>query len=355
MENKNEIWVIAERHGGRPRRVALELLSRARALAGQLEGLNGQRPPVWSVATGADEEVETTDLYRYGSDCVVLVCHPSLEEHRTDLHSAVLAELIREKKPGIVLIGATAWGSEVAPTVAARVKTGLAAHCADLWINGQGLLVQSVPAFGGKVLGEILCPRSRPQMASVRPGVFRAEPLERAGAGAPVLIRPDMPLDDSRIQVLEVQQEEISGKPLEEAEVVIAGGWGVGSRENWMLLEELADLLGAAVGCTRPALDEGWTRGEHTMIGTSGRYVRPKVYLGFGISGATHHVVGMKDSGLVISVNTNPNADIFQFSDVRVVADAAATARALTEYLKALGDNIFIRRRQAENGKDFDN
>ncbi|MFZ5647111.1 MAG: electron transfer flavoprotein subunit alpha/FixB family protein [Bacillota bacterium] len=338
MENKNQLWVVAERQGGSLRKVALELISRAVVLAARLEELKGERPGVWAVATGPDDGLDTGELYRYGADGVMLVCHPSLEDHRTDLHATALAELMKEKSPQIVLIGATAWGSEVAPTVAARLKTGLAAHCADLQINDQGLLVQSVPAFGGKVLGEILCPDRRPQMASVRPGVFRADPVNRAGAGVPVVIRPDISLDDSRIRVMEIQQEEISGKPLEEAEVVIAGGWGVGSKENWMLLEELAELLGAAVGCTRPALDEGWTRGDHTMIGTSGKNIRPKVYLGFGISGATHHVVGMKDSGLVISVNTNPKADIFQFSDIKVVADAAAMARALIEQVKFPGN-----------------
>lgn len=335
MENKKELWVVAERSGGQFRRVALELLSRARVLAGRLEELEGERPGVWAVVSGPDAEVDAGELYRFGADGVMLVCHPYLEDHRTDLHSLVLADLVREKEPDIVLIGATAWGSEVAPTVAARVKTGLAAHCADLRINHQGLLVQSVPAFGGKVLGEILCPQRRPQMASIRPGVFRAEPADGTSAGSAVVIKPDLPMDDDGIRVLEVRQEEISGKPLDEAEVVIAGGWGVGSKENWLLLEELAQLLGAAVGCTRPALDEGWTRGEHTMIGTSGKNIRPKVYIGFGISGATHHVVGMKDSGLVISVNTNPKADIFQFSDVKVVADAAGTARALIKHIEA--------------------
>ncbi|MCL6610316.1 MAG: electron transfer flavoprotein subunit alpha/FixB family protein [Peptococcaceae bacterium] len=333
MDGKNGLWVIVERSANGFRKVALELLSRGRDLAGRLGEVSGSRPGVWAVVTGPGSAPGTEELYRYGADEVLMVCHPLLEEHRTDLHAAVLADLIRERSPGIVLFGATAWGSEVAPTVAARVKTGLAAHCADLRIDGRGLLVQCVPAFGGKVLGEILCPDRRPQMASVRPGVFQAVPGD-APAGEPLVVRPELD-DDDRIKVLEVQRREITGKPLEEAEVVIAGGWGVGSRENWQLLEELAGLLGAAVGCTRPALDEGWTEGEHTMIGTSGKTVRPKVYLGFGISGATHHVVGMKDSGLVISVNTNPNAEIFQFSDFKVVADARAVAEALIAELKA--------------------
>lgn len=321
--------------GGHPR-VALELLGRARLLAGRINEVRGDRPGVWAVAVGAGGGSGHGELYRHGADGVIEVCHPLLEDHRTDLHSSALADLVKEREPEIVLFGATAWGSEVAPTVAARVKTGLAAHCADLRINDRGLLVQSVPAFGGKVLGEILCPLRRPQMASVRPGVFPAVPLDSPAGGRAVTVRPEMTPGHERIKVLEVQGKEISGRPLEEAEVVVAGGWGVGSRENWEVLEELAELLGAAVGCTRPALDEGWTAGDHTMIGTSGKNVRPKVYLGFGISGATHHVVGMKDSGLVISVNTSPTAEIFQYSDIKVVADAPAVARALAEEIKRL-------------------
>lgn len=334
MDSKNELWVIVEPCAEGFRKVALELLSRGRELVRRLGEVRGSRPGVWAVVTGPGSMPGVEELYRYGADGVMMVSHPLLEDHRTDLHAAVLADLVRGRTPEIVLFGATAWGSEVAPTVAAMVKTGLAAHCSDLWIDDRGLLVQSVPAFGGKVLGEILCPHHRPQMASVRPGVFQAVPGEGSAAGVPLVVRPDLP-GDERIKVLEVQRQELTGKPLEEAEVVIAGGWGVGSRENWQLLEELAELLGAAVGCTRPALDEGWTEGEHTMIGTSGKTVRPKVYLGFGISGATHHVVGMKDSGLVISVNTNPNAEVFQSSDVKVVADARAVAQALVDELKA--------------------
>lgn len=334
MDNRNDLWVIVQQGDEGFLRVGLELLSRGRVLAGQLEEKTGQRPGVWAVVSGAGIPPGMKELYQYGADGVMAVCHPLLEEHRTDLHSLVLAGLIREKMPQTVLIGATAWGGEVAPTVAARLKTGLAAHCADLWINDQGLLVQSVPAFGGKVLGEIICPRHRPQMASVRPGVFPATVMDSPAAGEPLIIRPELPPGHDRIKVLAVRRREIAEKPLEEAEVVVAGGWGVGSRENWQLLVELAELLGGAVGCTRPALDEGWTTGDHTMIGTSGKTVRPKVYLGFGISGATHHVVGMKDSGLVISINTSSGAEIFQFSDVKVVADVRSIARALIAELK---------------------
>ncbi len=337
MDNRNDIWVVVESSSGAYRKVALELISRAAGLASRLMELRGTRFSVWAVITGTATVPGAEEMYRFGADGIMTACHPRLEEHRTDLHAAVLASLVEERGPEIVLFGATAWGSEVAPTVAARVKTGLAAHCVDLRINHRGLLVQLVPAFGGKVLGEILCPVRRPQMASVRPGVFRAEPLDREGSVETLVLQPVIPSGMDRIEVLEVQQRESSKVPLEEAGVVIAGGWGVGSRENWQLLEDLAGLLGGTVGCTRPALDEGWAGGEDTMIGVSGKTVRPKVYLGFGISGSTHHVVGMKDSGLVFSVNTNPEADIFSFSDLKVVADARAVASALIEGLKAAG------------------
>jgi len=334
MEKHKDIWVVAEQNAGVLSRVSLELLSCAARLAGELEEVTGSRPGVLAVVTGGENPREIEELHRHGADGSILALSPLLEDYRTDLHAAVLADLVREKMPEIVLFGATAWGSEVAPGVAAKVKTGLAAHCADLKINPQGLLVQSVPAFGGKVLGEILCPDHRPQMASVRPGVFPAVPVDNPAPVQPVMAPPNLGSEKGRIKVLEVRRQEISGRPLEEAEVVVAGGWGVGSKENWQLLEELAELLGAAVGCTRPALDEGWTAGEHTMIGTSGKAVRPKVYVGFGISGATHHVVGIKDAGLVISINTNPRAEVFQYSDVKVVADARSVIDALIAELK---------------------
>ncbi|NPV71495.1 MAG: electron transfer flavoprotein subunit alpha/FixB family protein [Firmicutes bacterium] len=325
------IWVIAEQIGGRLAGVSLELLGRARTLSDQSGGAE-----VVSVLLGCEVESLAPDLAAHGADRILVVDDPRLRMYQNDTYGVVLEELIRREKPDIVLFGATAIGGELAPTVAAKLGTGLAAHCVDLRLGPGGELIQVVPAFGGKVLGDILCPSQRPQMASVKPGIFR--PVNEAGKGL-VLREQVESLSrlNSPLRTRGIVKETPPGLPLEQADVVVAGGWGVGGAENWRLLQDLASRLGGAVGCTRPALDAGWTEGEHTMIGTSGKTIRPKFYIGFGISGATHHVVGMKDSGLVVSVNTDPKAPIFEVSDYAVIGDAATVASAILERLDDAG------------------
>jgi electron transfer flavoprotein alpha subunit len=316
-DRRRAIWVVAEQAPGRLAPVTLEVLGQARRLAGQTG-----RCEVDAVLLGSDVARLAGDLLSGGADKVFLVEDRRLELYQNDTYGAVLHKLILREEPDVVLFGATAMGEELAPTVSARLGTGLGAHCTDLGMGPDGLLTMGVLGFGGRVHTEMFCPALRPQMASVKPGMF--PPLER-GRTEGAVQREDASalLAGARIRLKAVRmvREEPEGMPLEEADVVVAGGWGIGSRENWRLLAELAGELSGAVGCTRPALDEGWTAGEHTMIGTSGKTVRPKVYLGFGISGSPHHTVGIREAGVIINVNSDPRAPAFECSDFCVPAD----------------------------------
>jgi electron transfer flavoprotein alpha subunit len=274
------------------------------------------------------------ELVAGGADRVYMVDDHRLEHYLNGAYALVLEYLIKKYRPEIVLCGSSFNGSELSATVAARLGTGLAAHCVDLYIDERGDLVQVVPAFGGMVLGDILCPGSRPQMASVKPGVFQ-KPEKDPGRTGEVIKEEASVLNGyiSPLRAVRTVRREPAELPLEKAETVVAGGWGVGA-DAWPYLEQLAAELSGAVGCTRPALDEGWAKGEHALIGTSGKTVRPRVYIGFGISGTTHHVVGMKDSGIIININTDPGAPVFQVSDYGVVADAKKFLPLLLEKIR---------------------
>jgi len=284
---------------------------------------------------GGGMEPVARELLARGADRVFLVEDPRLALYRNDAYAEVVARLVQREKPDVVLFGATAAGEELAPTVAARLGTGLGAHCTDLALGRDGLLAMGVLGFGGRIHTEMFCPVRRPQMASVKPGMFDP-PQRREPAGAVVREDAGSLLEGAvlRLEPAGFVPEAPEGMPLEKAEVVVAGGWGVGSKENFMLLEELARELGGAVGCTRPALDAGWTAGEHTMIGTSGKSVRPRVYLGFGISGSPHHTVGIKDAQVIVSVNIDPGAPVFEVSDYGVVADVRRIVPALLEEIR---------------------
>ncbi len=323
------VWVLAEQTGGRLAEVSLELLGKTRELAS-----HGGGSLTSAVLMGSGMGILAEELIACGADKVFLVDDPRLELYQNDTYALVLEALIKKHRPEIVLCGASYRGSELSATVAARLETGLAAHCVDLYINDQGEFTQVVPAFGGMVLGDILCPKARPQMASVKPGLFQKPEKDAARTGE-VVKETAAVLNDytSPLKAVRTVQSQPPELPLEKAGTVVAGGWGVGA-DTWPLLNLVAGELAGAVGCTRPALDEGWAKGEHTLIGTSGKTVRPRVYIGFGVSGSTHHIVGMKDSGVIISINTDPSAPIFQVSDYGVVADAKKLLPVLLEKIR---------------------
>ncbi len=332
------IWVVAEQTVSGISRVSFELLAKARELKEQ----GRVQTPVTAILLGENlNDYYSTKLMEAGAEAIILVDHPALRYFQNETYAAVLKALVEERQPSIILMGATAAGSDLAPTLGAKLHTGVSAHCVDMRLNEEGHLVAVVPAFGGKVLGDILCTNFRPQIATVRPGILgkvicfmhKQCPIERFDI-ADILAQ-----DQGRVKALGITYEEMKGVPLEEAELVVAGGFGIESKEIWQQLETLAAVLGGAVGCTRPPLDEGWAK-ECQMIGTSGKSVRPKVYIGMGISGATHHICGMKDAGLVISINKDEKSPIFDVSDIRITADAATILPLLIEGLQKNEDDV---------------
>jgi electron transfer flavoprotein alpha subunit len=320
------IGVFMEQRGGVLHEVGLELLGKARELA----EASGSAVAAWLL--GAKVGSLADRLIAHGADLVLVAEHALLEPYRLLPYTAVLAQACREYPPAIALLGATAMGMELAPRLAARLNTGLSAHCIDLQLDADGNLLQMVPGWGGGVLATIKCPAHRPQMATVMPGVMKKlEPAPRYGRVINLTVADD--LDVSGPQALEVHREEPQERPLEAAEVVVAGGWGIGGQAGWKLLEELAGLLGGAVGATRPPVDAGWAS-EAQMIGQSGKTVKPRLYIGVGISGMSHHVVGMDGSELVVAINSDPQAPIFAVADIVLVGDFREILPPLLEEIR---------------------
>lgn len=307
------IWVFAEQRNNELHEVGLELLAKAKEIAHQAN------TNVTAVLMGHNVRPLAQTLINYGADSVLVADDPALNYYQVLAYTFVMENLIKTHQPEVLLLGATAMGVELAPRVAARVRTGLSAHCIDLKLDEQGQLLQVVPGWEGGVIATIACPDHRPQMATVMPGAMKSlDPTPREGQILEVNV--ELPGGDPTCKVLEVKIEEPQEAPLEKADVVIAGGFGIGSKADWEMVEDLAAVLGGAVGATRPAIDEGWAE-EWQMIGQSGKTVRPTLYIGIGISGVMHHVVGMDQSRTVVSINTDPKADITEVSDVIVVED----------------------------------
>jgi electron transfer flavoprotein alpha subunit len=323
---KEQIWVFIEQRGGVVHEVGLELLGKARELA------EASGSTVTAILLGAAVAPLADRMINYGADLVLVAEHPALEPYRLLPYTDVLARACRKRLPAVLLFGATSLGVELAPRLAARLKTGLSAHCIDLQWDGNGNLLQMVPGWGGGVVATIRCPEHRPQMATVMPGVMqKRESSGRSGRVVTLAVGDD--LDVSGPRVLEIYREEPKAMALEAAEVVVAGGWGIGGPEGWKLLEELAGLLGGAVGATRPPVDEGWAS-EEQMIGQSGKTIRPRLYIGAGISGMSHHVVGMDGSELVVAINSDPKAPIFEVADIGIVGDFREILPPLLEEIR---------------------
>jgi electron transfer flavoprotein alpha subunit len=306
------IWVFAEQRGGELHSVSLELVGKARELA------DPAAQPVVALLLGHQISGLAQTILDHGADTVLVAENPHLASYRLLPYTTVLCTLIGKHMPEIFLMGATAMGIELAPRVAARMRTGLSAHCIDLRIDENGHLLQVVPGWGGGVIATIACPERRPQMATVMPGTMKALPPSQ-GKGETIPVEVKLP-ELLGPEVVEEKLERPKELPIEKAEVVVAGGWGIGSKENWRWIEELADVLNGSVGATRPPLDEGWAK-EGQMIGQSGKTIRPKLYIGVAISGVMHHIVGMDQSGHIITINSDPKAEIFETSDVIVVED----------------------------------
>ena len=322
--NRNgDVWVFAEQEEGKLSEVPLELMGKARELAGELGAC------VTAVLAGADVSKLAPELVAHGADKVLIAEDPALSTYQTASYSKVLCDLIAQNSPQIVLYGATPLGRDLAPTVASRMKCGLTADCTDLQIGDhtdpiskvdhKNLLFQIRPAFGGNIIATIVNPERWPQMATVREGVM---PLtERDDARQGEIVSCDVSLDGTPLPL--VIDETYRGRKkvnLKAARVIVAGGAGVGSAENFNMLWELAGLLGGAVGASRAAVDLGYVDHDH-QIGQTGTTVRPALYIAVGLSGAVQHRAGMQESAKILAINTDPDADIFKVAHYGIVGD----------------------------------
>ena len=329
---EQNIWIYAEHRNGKVVDSYYELLTKAQEVAKALP----EKQKIAAVTLGNMQDAVIEELKVSGADLVYAVSHEKLVQYNPEYYPVALAELAKMYQPLMIWVAASFEGAEVAPSVAGKLKTGLAAHCVDIYYGEKGEMVHLVPAFGGKVLSEILIPNSRPMMASVKPGIFNKGEIAVSGV-AEVIEDSAAVLDtyESRIKLIGEEAIPAVGKAVEKADVVISGGLGIGNMETWEKAKKLADTIGAAVGYTRPVIDIELEKTEENMIGASGKSVRPKLYMAFGISGASHHVCGMKDSGTIISVNRDENAEIFKVSDYKVVADCNSVLDALLKELDA--------------------
>ena len=323
------VWVLAEQRGGRMPQVVAELLGQGRRLADDLGGELG------AVLLGHQVEGLADELFAQGADVVFLADDPRLALFDDGLYGQVLAGLIKERQPEVLLAGATALGRSLIPRVATAVATGLTADCTGLAVDPEKrLLLQTRPAFGGNIMATIICPSARPQMATVRPRVMKmaASQPGRQGRLERVSLDPGARPMSTVLEVVEVLGEKVN---LTGAEVVVVGGRGLGGPQGFDLVRKMADALGGVVGATRGAVDSEWIGHAH-QVGQTGRTISPKLYIGLGVSGAVQHLVGMQSSETIVAVNKDPNAPIFQVATYGIVGDLFEVAPAMLERLAGL-------------------
>ncbi len=333
------VFVFAQQVDNQVSGIAYELLGKAKELA---QPLNAQ---VTAVLIGSGVAGLVDSLAQYGADRVIVVDDPELKEYRTEPYAHALASVINEYKPEIVLVGATAIGRDLGPTVSARVATGLTADCTVLEIGDFPLvaipgqeqkhnqLLMTRPAFGGNTIATIACPDNRPQMATVRPGVMqKIEPVADAKAEV-INYNPGFTPNNRYVTIKEVVKAVGDTVDIMDAKILVSGGRGVGSPENFKILEDLAKVLGGEVSCSRAVVDSGW-KPKDLQVGQTGKTVRPHVYFAIGISGAIQHVAGMEESDIIVAINKDEDAPIFDVADYGIVGDLNKIVPQLTEALK---------------------
>ena len=336
------VYVFAQQVDNEISGIAFELLGKAKELAAPLN------TEVTAVLIGSDIKGLADQLAEYGADKVIVVDDPELKEYRTEPYAHALSSVINEFKPEIVLVGATAIGRDLGPTVSARVATGLTADCTVLEIGDFPLvaipgkedqqkhnqLLMTRPAFGGNTIATIACPDTRPQMATVRPGVMqKIDPIVGAKANV-VEYNPGFTPNNRYVQIKEIVKAVSNTKDIMDARILVSGGRGVGSAENFKMLEELAEVLGGTVSCSRACVDSGWLPRD-LQVGQTGKTVRPSLYFAIGISGAIQHVAGMEESDIIIAINKDEDAPIFDVADYGIVGDLNKVVPQLTAQLKA--------------------
>ena len=345
LEDYKGVFTFAEQVDHKITGVSLELIGKGKELAQELDDKT-----VTAVLIGHNVKDLADTLAEYGADRVIVVDDAELETYRTEPYAQALAGVINEFKPEIMLVGATAIGRDLGPTVSARVATGLTADCTMLEIGDFPLeakegveqkhkqLLMTRPAFGGNTIATIACPDNRPQMATVRPGVMvKAE--RKPGAQAEVVeFNPGIVKNNRFVEILNIVTDTTKVENIMDAKILVSGGRGVGSAENFKLLEDLADALHGTVSCSRAVVDNGW-KPKDLQVGQTGKTVRPQVYFAIGISGAIQHVAGMEDSDIIIAINKDENAPIFDVADYGIVGDLNKIVPALTKAINEYNAN----------------
>ena len=339
LEEYKGVFVFAQQVDNKLNGIALELVGKGKDLAKDLG------TEVTAVLIGSDVMSLTKELAEYGADRIIVVDDPELKEYRTEPYAHALAEVIKKYKPEIMLVGATAIGRDLGPRVSARIHTGLTADCTQLEIGDfpinpipgreqlHNQLLMTRPAFGGNTIATIACPNFRPQMATVRPGVMqKAERVE----GAQAVIEefnPGFVPNNKYVEILDIVKAVSDVEDIMDAKILVSGGRGVGSAENFKLLDDLAEALGGTVSCSRAVVDAGW-KSKDLQVGQTGKTVRPHVYFAIGISGAIQHLAGMEESDIIIALNKDETAPIFDVADYGIVGDLNKILPALTEKIK---------------------
>jgi len=341
FESYQGVWVFIEVKDGAIVPVSLELLGAGRQLADK------RKTKLSGILIGHHVAPLAQTAFEYGADQVYVYDYPVYRDYRTEAYMKAMLACVEKHKPEILLYGATSTGKDLASAVATDLPTGLTADTTQLDVEEDtGLLLASRPAFGGNIMATILCKKYRPQMATVRPKVMKALPRQVGRLGEVIVEHIPITEDDIRTKVLEIVRETTKRVRIDEADVIVAGGKGMGGPAGFQLIHQLADTLGAAVGASRDVVEAGWI-GHHHQVGQTGVTVTPKIYIAIGISGAIQHLVGMQNAGLIIAINKDPGAPIFQACHYGIVGDALMIVPMLVEAFKsALG-----RKEEADAGK----
>jgi electron transfer flavoprotein alpha subunit len=341
LEDYKGVYVYAQQVDNKLGNIAFELIGKGKDLAADLG------TDVTAVLIGSDVKGLADELAAYGADRVIVVDDPELKEYRTEPYAHALASVINEFKPEIMLVGATAIGRDLGPAVSARVATGLTADCTKLEIGDfpinptpgkeqkHNQLLMTRPAFGGNTIATIACPDNRPQMATVRPGVMQAKAKVEGAKAETVEFNPGFTPNNKYVEILDIVKSVSDTVDIQDAKILVSGGRGVGSPENFQILRDLADALGGEVACSRAVVDNGWMP-KDLQVGQTGKTVRPQVYFAIGISGAIQHVAGMEESDIIIAINKDETAPIFEVATYGIVGDLNKIVPELTKQIKAV-------------------
>jgi electron transfer flavoprotein alpha subunit len=311
------VWIFGDYRNYFQNRVTLQLIGKGKELAETLQ------TTVAVVVLGEQVHQFAMEYIAHGADLVIVGDHPDLKDYQVEKYTALLSDWVKAFRPEILLAGATSFGREFFPRLAKRLATGLSADCVALHIDGEtGLLLQTAPSFGGELLAEVVTPDRRPQMATVHPGIFQERPHDPSAMGR--IIYPELGrLPEERIKILRSRRVQPKKDSLENAPVVVAGGRGLGSKEQFNQLFELAELLEGEVGATRPAVTAGWAE-EERLLGQTGKSVKPRLLISIGASGALQYTAGIEGAEVIIAINRDPQAPIFKMADLGLVGDAAS-------------------------------